>query len=131
MKIKVCGITIFEQLQQLAALKIDYAGFIFHPASPRYVVDKLNPALVKSVLNIKKIGVFVNAEKETVLKMASVYGLDMVQLHGDESPEYCQYIQNKIPVVKVFRVSGDEEMSTYIHTFNDACQYFLFDTLPS
>ena len=58
MKIKVCGITIFEQLQQLASLKIDYAGFIFHPTSPRYVVDKLNPELVKSVLNIKKIGVF-------------------------------------------------------------------------
>ena len=93
MNIKVCGITEMKQLQQLDGLDIDFAGLIFYPESARYVGDKLPKKDVKKAdFDLKKVGVFVNPELIDVLDAIDDYGLQVVQLHGDEGPEMCDEI---------------------------------------
>lgn len=129
MKIKVCGITSVEQLQQLTAMQIEFAGLIFTESSPRYAYTKLE-AEKEAVRNvrIKKIGVFVNAEIDTILQMIDDFGLWAVQLHGDEDPAYARELNRHIPVIKAFRVTGEENINETTKPFNNACTYFLFDT---
>ena len=68
MNIKVCGITQLKQLQQLDALNVPFAGLIFHKASPRYVVDKISKDELKgSDFDLKKVGVFVNADYDEII----------------------------------------------------------------
>ena len=97
MRIKVCGMTSASQVQQLDELGVEFAGFIFYQKSPRYVHKHLNAAEIKAIKgNINKVGVFVNANAEEVLKKVDDCGLYLVQLHGDESPRYCEKIANYI-----------------------------------
>ncbi|WP_300596949.1 phosphoribosylanthranilate isomerase [Niabella sp.] len=126
--VKVCGMTQLQQVTQLVALGVDYAGFIFYAPSPRYVGDKIDPAALKQLTGIKKAGVFVNAPVEEVLEKIAAYGLDMVQLHGDESPEYCSRLAGTAELVKVFRVAGDEDIVLMTNPYAEVTDAFLFDT---
>ena len=130
MKVKVCGMTKVDQLKELEAMGIDFAGLIFHKPSPRYVLNGIAGAslLKKENLSIKKVGVFVNESIDTVLDTAKEWELDMVQLHGDESPEFCKKIKSVIKTVKAFRV-GDSINISDIDAYNDVVDHFLFDTL--
>lgn len=131
MNIKVCGITQLKQLQQLEALNIDFAGLIFYEESPRYMKDKLSGKDVKSAdFDMKKVGVFVNPEMIDVLDAIDDYGLDVVQLHGDESPEMCEDISSEVEVIKVFRLTpGDKiNIDKLIKDYDAVCDYYLFDT---
>ena len=128
MKIKVCGITKEEHLIQLPGLGVDFAGFIFYPQSSRYVGNRLQASTVKSVGGIKKVGVFVNESKEKVLEIAAAFGLDFVQLHGDESPEYCKEMNEKIPVIKVFRIRSNSRIDKELIKYEDSSTLYLFDT---
>ncbi|HUS00544.1 MAG TPA: hypothetical protein VMY77_02390, partial [Chitinophagaceae bacterium] len=93
MKIKVCGITQADQLKQLDELGVDYAGLIFFRQSARYMLDKLLTKDVKNLaLGLEKVGVFVNASEEFINAQVELYGLDLVQLHGDETPAFCEHI---------------------------------------
>ena len=106
MKLKVCGITLVQQLKQLDELGVDYAGLIFYDRSVRYVLNKLRSKDVKQLnLSLKKVGVFVNASQEDIETQIELYGLDAVQLHGDETPAFCNYISNKVTVIKAFRIT--------------------------
>ena len=90
MNTKVCGITQLKQLQQLDGLDIDFAGLIFYKDSPRYVGDKIaKEDLKNSDFDLKKVGVFVNAGYDEIMQVVEDYGLDVVQLHGDECPYLC------------------------------------------
>lgn len=132
MKIKVCGITSLEQIQQLQHLGVDYAGMIFYKGSKRFAVDTLGKQ--KSVVSkslIKKVGVFVNADYETIVKAIEDYGLSAVQLHGDETDEFCLELMDRVKVIKVFRISGEENIDSLTEPFQNVCHYFLFDTSPS
>lgn len=126
--IKVCGITSLEQARQLATLGVQYAGFIFYNKSPRYVVNKILPGELKTLGGIKKTGVFVNAELDDVITTIHNYGLHGVQLHGDELPEFCKQLKQHATVIKAFRILGDEDMEEIVKDYNDAVDYFLFDT---
>lgn len=129
MNIKVCGITEMKQLQQLDGLDIDFAGLIFYKDSPRYVGDKLNPKDVKKAdFDLKKTGVFVNPEMIDVLDAIDEYGLEVVQLHGDESPEICEDLSSEVEVIKAFRIKGDEDIDKLVAPYDAACDYYLFDT---
>jgi phosphoribosylanthranilate isomerase len=129
LKIKICGITQAQQLQELDALGVDYAGLIFYEPSPRYVLNKLTGGAVQSLsLQLKKTGVFVNAAEDDVMTQAEHYGLDMIQLHGDETPAYCAHIRRKLPVVKAFRLKQDAEVDWMVQPYLESCDYFLFDT---
>ena len=131
MNIKVCGITQFKQLQQLEALNIDYAGLIFYKDSPRYMGDKLPGKQVKEAdFDIKKVGVFVNPSYSELLDAIDEYGLDIVQLHGNETPELCEELSAEVEVIKAFRIAGDDSINIdeMVMPYDEACDYYLFDT---
>jgi phosphoribosylanthranilate isomerase len=131
MKIKVCGITQVEQLQQLDEIGVDYAGLIFYERSPRYILNKLRSEDVfKLDISVQKVGVFVNASEEDILTQAELYGLDMIQLHGDETPAFCKHISNTVSVIKAFRITKYNEVNIdwMIKPYEEYCDYYLFDT---
>src|SRR6187551_1073816 len=106
MNIKVCGITQLKQLQQLDGLNIDYAGFIFHKDSPRYVVGKISKEEMQSTdFDVKKVGVFVDADYDEIIEAVEDYGLDVVQLHGKETPELCEQLSEDVEVIKAFSIN--------------------------
>jgi phosphoribosylanthranilate isomerase len=89
-EIKICGITRLEDALCAAECGANAVGFIFHPASPRYVTaEKAQAIVVELPEGIVKVGVFVNRPAEEVERMMDTCGLDLIQLHGDESPAYC------------------------------------------
>src|SRR6187402_2480882 len=129
LRVKVCGMTLPEQVRALDEMGVDFAGFIFYPKSPRYMVRHLaGEALKKAKLRLGKVGVFVNATYDDVMKQVDSYGLDMVQLHGDETPRFCEQLSNYITVIKVFRLGEDDPIDWIIRPYQDSCDMFLFDT---
>ena len=130
MNIKVCGITELKQLQQLDGLDIDFAGLMFYKDSPRYIGDKISKKdLKRADLDLKKVGVFVNPEMIDVLDAIDDYGLDVVQLHGDESPEMCEDLSGEVEVIKVFRIkNGVTDIDALVADYDAVCDYYLFDT---
>ncbi|MEP6615388.1 MAG: phosphoribosylanthranilate isomerase [Ginsengibacter sp.] len=131
MKFKVCGITQIEQLNQLDALGVDYAGLIFYSRSVRYVLNKLRSEDVRSLdLSLQKVGVFVNASEEDILSQVELYGLDIVQLHGDETPAFCNHISHHVSVIKAFRITqkNEQNIDWMVKPYEEFCDYYLFDT---
>lgn len=129
MRIKVCGMTLPEQVEGLPDMGATFAGFIFYPKSPRYVFRHLTSAQIKKINTINKVGVFVNSSIEEVLLMVDECRLHMVQLHGDESPKYCERIADYVSVVKAFRVSDNDSIEWMIRPYMDVCDMFMFDTM--
>lgn len=129
MKIKVCGNTDLNQLRELNNLKINYAGLIFYEQSPRYVLKKLKGGDVKNLeSSFEKVGVFVNASAEEIMKQVEDFGLDMVQLHGDETASFCNQISNHIKVIKAFRIADyDDNIDWLVKEYDEVCDYYLFD----
>jgi phosphoribosylanthranilate isomerase len=83
---------------------------------------------MKSFKNINKVGVFVNASVEEVKHMVDECRLHMVQLHGDETPKYCEKIADYISVVKAFRIAPGDNIEWKVKDYMDVCDMFLFDT---
>jgi len=134
MRLKVCGITSVKQIKQLDALNVGYAGLIFYEKSPRYVVGKISPEEVKDAdFDIKLTGVFVDAPEAYVYEQIDAYGLQVVQLHGSESPDYCMDLQDEVEVIKAFHipVSGTTDIDKLVAPYDDACDYYLFDSLTA
>lgn len=130
MRIKVCGMTRPEQVMQLDEMGVEFAGFIFYPKSPRYVFSHMSKEQLKKLKgqHINKVGVFVNTPADEVLQMVDACGLYLVQLHGDESPRYCEKISNYVTVVKAFRMREGENILWRAKDYQDVCDMFLFDT---
>jgi phosphoribosylanthranilate isomerase len=121
--------TSIQQVQELAASGVDYAGFIFYEKSPRFVADKIMPGDLKAFTGIQKVGVFVNETIEKILQTVADYGLDAIQLHGDETPGFCKALLGEVSVIKAFRVKGDETaLAELLASYEDSVDYFLFDT---
>lgn len=128
-RVKVCGMTQLDQVTALSELGVTFAGFIFYPKSPRYVFKHMTMTDIKRIKSIHKVGVFVNAPVEEVLHIVDECRLSMVQLHGDESPKYCETISNYVSVVKAFRLSDHDSIDWMIRPYMDVCDMFLFDTM--
>ena len=133
MKIKVCGITDIAEATALSKEGVGFIGFIFYPASKRYVLNKLSLEQIKSIQlpGVVKVGVFVNEPLEKVIATADAAGLDMVQLHGDETPNYCKEMANHYPVIKAFRIAETDNVAYKIAEFIEVVDYLLFDTASS
>ncbi|MEG0647781.1 MAG: phosphoribosylanthranilate isomerase [Bacteroides sp.] len=122
--IKVCGMREAENIRAVEALGIDMMGFIFYPKSPRFV-DEL-PCYLPSQAH--RVGVFVNEEKQTVQTYADRYDLNYIQLHGQESPEYCKSLKaNGAKLIKVFSIARSKDLQG-IEAYDGICDYVLFDT---
>ncbi|HTB51748.1 MAG TPA: phosphoribosylanthranilate isomerase [Ferruginibacter sp.] len=128
MRLKVCGITQEQQMTQLAGAGATFGGFIFYPKSPRYALRTMTTSQIKKENNINKVGVFVNATVEEVLQMVDECRLHIVQLHGDETPKYCEKIADYISVVKAFRLSETDNIGWRIQEYMNVCDMFMFDT---
>ena len=129
MKLKVCGITSFEQLHQLQEMDVDFAGLIFYENSKRFVGNKLqeHKSAIRN-LSIKKVGVFVNAEIGNIKEKVKEYGLNYVQLHGDESAEFCSEVKKFVSVIKAIRINEESDLEKDLKVFEEVCDYLLFDT---
>ncbi len=129
MKIKVCGNRDLSQLKELNDLGIDYEGLIFYEQSPRYVLKEIKGEDVKDLqLDVEKTGVFVNAAEEEIMKQVDDFGLDLVQLHGDETASFCEHISDHIKVIKAFRIADfDTNIDWLVKEYDEVCDYYLFD----
>ena len=123
MKLKVCGMQETENIAALASLQPDYMGFIFWEPSKRYCTTI--PTDIPK--HIKKVGVFVDETTKQIKEKVKLFGLDAVQLHGDESPRQCAALLNLCEVIKAFRIGPDFDFKT-LTPYQDHCTYFLFDT---
>ncbi len=130
MRIKVCGMTLPEQVNALDEMGVDLAGFIFYEKSPRYVKKKMSAATMKKAGGrIAKVGVFVNMPFEELMQTVEEYRLDMVQLHGDESERFCERVANYVTVIKAFRLSDNDPIDWMVRPFHEASDMYMFDTL--
>jgi phosphoribosylanthranilate isomerase len=111
-KIKICGITRFEDARIAASLGVDALGFIFSPGSPRYI----EPSAVREIIRhlppfCSKVGVFVDTPVAAIIDIARLSGIDTVQLHGAEVPEACAKIP--FPVIKAFSVHPEIDINSF------------------
>ncbi len=120
--------TLPDQVNQLGELSVDFAGFIFYPKSPRYVFKSMTTAELKKIKNINKVGVFVNTAIDEVLAMVDECNLHMVQLHGDETPKYCEKLADYISVVKAFRLSDNDNIEWMRRPYLEVSDMYMFDT---
>jgi len=115
-RVKVCGMTDLGEAQAIAAMGVDALGFIFVKSSPRYVEPALARAIVATLPPfVNSVGVFLDEESSVVNEVTQFCGLSAIQLHGGESPAYCQGMNR--PVIKAFRVKEDAlpDLAAYRH----------------
>ncbi len=121
--LKICGMKHPQNILEVAGLLPDYMGFIFYEKSARFFNGEI-PELPKS---IKKTGVFVNASLSEIKEKIKTHDLQAIQLHGEETPELCQALQQNVEVIKVFSVQDDFDFNL-LQPFENKVDYFLFDT---
>ena len=122
MIIKVCGIKEQSNYNQIADLGIDMIGLNFYKPSKRYI----GSGTLSKRKEELRVGIFVQEEIDVVIAKSKEHQLDFVQLHGDETPQFCEQISSEIPIIKVFRV--DENFDWKITDEYQKSTYFLFDT---
>jgi len=130
MKIKVCGMKDAENIEAISQLEVDYLGFIFYKASPRYAETP-----VKLAQTIRKVGVFVNENQESILEKVKQFDLDVIQLHGHETPEFCENISEalakngcpKVELWKVFSIKTPEDFEG-MEAYSFYVNKYLLDT---
>jgi len=128
MQIKICGLNNIGNIASVLSLRPDYIGFIFHKGSKRYIDN--SPALADYIANInitKKTGVFVNASQNEIAAAIYRYKLDVVQLHGAETPAACSMVPRGVTVIKAFCVDKSFDFNITA-AYTNCCDYFLFDT---
>lgn len=129
LKVKVCGLTDPVNAEEIVRTRPDLVGFIFYYGSKRYVGNNPKGALFNNIPSgILKTGVFVNENLSVVEDTVNKYRLEVVQLHGNELPEYCNCLKNKgLIIIKVFEISNNFNF-TSLDKYIDVCNYFLFDS---
>ena len=122
--VKICGITSLKDAEMAVNYSVSAIGMIFCPDSTRYVdPTELEQWIERIPDSVKKVGVFVNEQIDTINNITRQLKLEFIQLHGDESPEFCNGIIR--PVIKVFRV-GDDFDAIVLNEYD--VHGFLFDT---
>jgi phosphoribosylanthranilate isomerase len=128
MKLKICGMLNSENLRKLnEKIDPDFIGFIFYEKSPRYFLKGAKDIPLEIPAK-KRVGVFVNAGYDEICRQAEKFHLTNIQLHGNESPEFCNHLFGKgFAVIKAFGISNPEDLQK-TGTYAGSCHYFLFDT---
>lgn len=120
--IKVCGMRDADNIREVEMLGIDMMGFIFWPKSSRCVSQR--PDYLPK--HVKRVGVFVDEDPEQVKRLAADYGLDYIQLHGQESPAYIFQLGG-LHIIKAFNIATVEDLQQ-TQPYEGLVDYFLFDT---
>lgn len=122
--IKVCGMRNSGNIQEIEILDVDMIGFIFYPKSSRYVYEL--PGYLPT--HAKRVGVFVNENKDTISTIADRFSLDYLQLHGSESPECCRRLAKAgYKIIKALPIAHPDDLVPAL-AYQDSCHYLLFDT---
>ena len=128
--IKVCGMREAENIREVEALGINWMGLIFWPKSSRYVSEM--PDYLPQ--DVKRVGVFVNEDLDTVKKKADDYALNLIQLHGSESPDYVRALKTPSSInpltssiIKAFNIATADDFEQ-TKDYEGLVDYFLFDT---
>jgi phosphoribosylanthranilate isomerase len=127
MKIKVCGLRDPDNIKAVEALAPDYMGFICYDKSPRFIGAMDDDELVNISTGITKVGVFVDEDADSISKMIYKYKFDAIQLHGSESPEFCDMYKHEVQVIKAFGVDENFNFAK-LNAYKNNVNYFLFDT---
>jgi len=110
-KVKICGITNKTDAINASKLGADMLGFVFYEKSKRYVDPATVAAIVKELPPfIARVGVFADAEEGEIIDAASSAGIDIIQLHGGESPELCDRLRSKYRIMKAFRLKNKKDL---------------------
>ena len=138
--IKVCGLRNGENIRQVAALGVDWIGLIFWPHSPRYVsMIPSNAGIIPDRVSdigefkAKRVGVFVDPTAQDVITRVVNFQLDLIQLHGHETPTFIRNLRHTladirlVKVIKAISVSSRDDIAAY-KDYADCVDYFLFDT---
>ena len=134
MKLKVCGLTKMDQIQELVSLNTDFLGFIFYEKSPRFVLNHLSLEEISEINHQGKVGVFVNETVEKISEISEKAKLSFIQLHGDEDEKFIlqlrQILGNNIKIIKVIRIGNQsfDELQKTINQQPSTVNYLLFDT---
>ena len=129
LKIKVCGMKYQSNIRALANLSPEYMGFIFYPPSKRFIgVEFEKQDITHLHPDIKKTAVFVDAQLNEVIEFSHIYGIKTLQLHGNESPDFCAALQQKdFTVIKAFGIDENFDFSI-LESYQTVVDFFLFDT---
>jgi len=123
--IKVCGMRDTQNIYNLIDLGVDYMGMIFYAKSPRYIESLPE---IHNYKNVKKVGVFVNANETEIMDKVREFDLQVVQLHGQEEVNICKNLKYQgLEVFKAFGISDDFDFVN-VKSFEDYCDMFIFDT---
>ena len=122
MIVKVCGMRDAVNIRQLEALGIDWMGMIFWPKSKRHVSTP--PVYLPQ--HVRKVGVFVDASLDAICQHVEDYQLDIIQLHGQESPETLKALK-PLTLIKAFNIATPEDLQK-TEPYEGLADYFLFDT---
>jgi len=127
-KLKVCGMRERENLKELTKkVNPDYVGFIFHPNSPRYFLDGTEE-ISDAIAPEKCVGVFVDSPFAEVTGLAEMFQIKNIQLHGNESPEFCRKLMKEgYIVIKAFGIMEATDLKQ-TENYSGSCNYFLLDT---
>jgi phosphoribosylanthranilate isomerase len=125
-KLKICGMRDKSNILAVADAGPDYMGFIFFRGSRRFVGDDFQMPPVPS--RIRRTGVFVDQSSQEILDLARVHGLELAQLHGQESPLQCLELQQSgLQVIKTFSIGSQFDFSV-LEPYRSSVDFFLFDT---
>ncbi|MEN8258375.1 MAG: phosphoribosylanthranilate isomerase [Thermodesulfobacteriota bacterium] len=125
-RVKICGMTEPFEVRKAVEAGVDALGFIFVKESPRAI----DPEVAKEIIAelppfVDAVGVFMNQDPEVVSELVHYCGLTVIQLHGQEPPEYCEVMPGR--VIKAFQVKPDMA-SEFLEPYNDVVRAFLLDT---
>ena len=128
-KVKICGITNYEDATAAMDMGADILGFNFYPESPRFVTPEKAAAIITKLPGfIDTAGVFVNASIEQINETKNLCQLDWVQLHGDEAPEFCRlFLSHNVKTMKAIRVKDQTDIEKADSFFTDAILLDAFD----
>jgi phosphoribosylanthranilate isomerase len=125
-KIKVCGMKLTQNREEVEKLAIDFLGFIFYPESKRFVGENAEPGLFNSTKT--KVGVFVNENIYEILGLSKNLGFEFVQLHGKENPSTCKILKSQgLNVIKAFNLNEKFKFNS-LKEYEGNVDFFLFDT---
>lgn len=129
LKVKICGLTTLADARYCAGAGADFLGFIQYPQSPRYVEPKAAKEILEWVYGPESVGVFVDDTPDQINEIADEVNFSMIQLHGNESPDFCAAIDR--PLIKAFRVGEKDTaglLRKQMEPYREWVAYYLLDT---
>lgn len=129
-KVKICGVTNYDDALLVANLGAEYIGFNFYKDSPRKISLKMAAEIISKMPSfVLPVGVFVNEDINELIKTVKKSAIKIIQLHGSETPDYCKQAADatSLPVIKAFSISDDKSIEQ-ISEYKDVAAYFLLDT---